>query len=45
MKKNRSFLTTWSDDESEDYQRDEQQDSQTIAIAAMTLVLELDTKH
>ena len=45
MKKNRSFLATWSDDESEDYQRDEQQGSQTIAIVAMTLGLESDTKH
>ena len=38
-KKNSHLLATWSDDESEDYKGDEEQVSQPIALAAMTLVL------
>ena len=45
MKKNRSFLVTWNDDESEDYKGNEEQDNQLIALAVVTLILESDTKH
>ena len=31
-----SFLATWSDNESEDYKGDEEQDKQPIALAAVT---------
>ena len=44
-KKNRSFLATWSDDESEDYKGDEEQDNQPISLAIVTSILELGTNH
>ena len=44
-KKNRSFLANWSDDESEDYKGDEEQESKTIALAAVISIPKPDTNH
>ena len=44
-KKNQFFLATWSDDESQDYKGDEEQDNQPITLAVVTSILEPGTNN